>query len=135
VAVVVITGVRVSSEDFFENLLGGLIPEVPFSRGQVAFVDLLLARPAARRRAISGDLLAPLADALRELQDLSAFRGAVVTVGVDRARPTVASLLPWALAVLVPAPSHSCGDRSTRVRPIVTAVLLFLLATALGGGT
>jgi hypothetical protein len=44
-----------------------LIPEVPFSRGQVAFVDLLLARPATRRRAILGGLLAPLADALREL--------------------------------------------------------------------
>jgi hypothetical protein len=32
-AVTVITGVGVSSEDVLENLLGGLIPEVPFSRG------------------------------------------------------------------------------------------------------
>jgi hypothetical protein len=54
-------------------LLGGLIPEVPFSRGYVTFVDLLLARPAPRRWSILGGLLAPLADALRELQDLSSF--------------------------------------------------------------
>jgi hypothetical protein len=84
-AVAVITGVGVSSEDVLENLLGGLIPEVPFSRGYVTFVDLLLARPAPRRRAIPRGLVAPLADALRELQDLSAFRGAMATVGVNRA--------------------------------------------------
>ena len=84
-AIIVITGVRVSSEDVLEDLLGGLIPKVPFSRGQVAFVDLLLARPATRRRAILGGLLAPLADALRELEDLSTFRGIVATVGMDRA--------------------------------------------------
>ena len=85
VAVVVITRVGVSSEDFLENLLGSLIPEVPFSRVQVAFVDLLLARPATRRRAILGGLLTPLVDALRELEDLSALRGTVETVGMDRA--------------------------------------------------
>jgi hypothetical protein len=83
-AVVVLTGIGVFSEDFLENLLGCLIPEVPFSRGQVAFIDLLLARPTMRRRAILGGL-APLADALRELQDLLALRGAMATVGVDRA--------------------------------------------------
>jgi hypothetical protein len=85
VAVLIITGVGVSSEDVLEDLLGGLVPEVPFSRGQVSFVDLLLARPVPRRRAIPGGLLMPLADALHELQDLSAFRGAVATLGVDRA--------------------------------------------------
>jgi hypothetical protein len=84
-AVVVVIGVRVSSEDILEDSLRGLIPEVPFSRGRVTFVDLLLARPATRRRAIFGGLLVPLADALRELDDLSAFRGAVATVGMDRA--------------------------------------------------
>jgi hypothetical protein len=84
-AVAVITGVGVSSEDVLEDLLGGLIPEVPFSCDCVTFVDLLLARPATRRRAILGGLLAPLADVLRELEDLSAFRGAVPTVGMDRA--------------------------------------------------
>jgi hypothetical protein len=85
VAVVVITGAGVSCEDVLEDLLRGLIPEVPFSRGQVTFVDLLLARPATRWRAILGGLLAPLADALCELEDLSTFRGAVATVGMDRA--------------------------------------------------
>jgi hypothetical protein len=134
-AVVVVTRVGVSSDDILEDLLGGLIPEVSFSRGQVTFVDLLLARTAMRRRAIPGGLLAPLADALHELQDLPAFRGAVATVGVDRARPTVTSLLPGALAALIPAPSRSYSDWSTRLRPIVTAVLLLILATALGGGT
>jgi hypothetical protein len=83
-AVVVIIRVRVSSEDVLEDLLGGLIPEVPF-RDRVTFVDLLLAKPATRRRAILGGLLAPLADAFRELEDLSAFRGAVATVGMDMA--------------------------------------------------
>jgi hypothetical protein len=83
--VIVIIGVGVSSEDVLEDLLGGLIPEVPFSRGRVTFVDLLLARPATRRRAILGGLLTPLTDALRELEDLLAFQGAVATVGMDRA--------------------------------------------------
>jgi hypothetical protein len=84
-AVVVITRVGVSSEDVPEDLLGGLIPEVLFSRGRTTFVDLILSRPATRRRAILGGLLAPLADALHELEDLSTFRGAVATVGMDRA--------------------------------------------------
>jgi hypothetical protein len=84
-AVVVITGVGVSSEDVLEDLLGGLIPEVLFSRGRVTFVDLLLARPATRQQAILGGLLAPLANALRELEDLSTFRGAVATVEMDMA--------------------------------------------------
>jgi hypothetical protein len=84
-AVVIITGVGVSSEDVLEDLLEGLIPEVPFSRGRVTSVDLLLARPATRRRAILGGLLAPLADALHELEDLSTFQGAVATIGMDRA--------------------------------------------------
>jgi hypothetical protein len=79
------TRVGVSSEDVLEDLLGGLILEVLFSRGQVTFVDLLLARSATRLRAILGGLLTPLADALHKLEDLSAFRGAVATVGMDRA--------------------------------------------------
>jgi hypothetical protein len=72
-AVVVVTGVGVSSEDVLEDPLRGLIPEVPFSRGRITFVDLLLARPAMRRRAIFGGLLAPVADALHELDNFSAF--------------------------------------------------------------
>jgi hypothetical protein len=83
-AVVVITGVGISSEDVLEVLLGGLIPEVPFSRGRATFVDLLLARPTTKRRAIPGGMLVLLADALRELEDLSTFRGIVATVGIDR---------------------------------------------------
>jgi hypothetical protein len=55
--VIVITRVGVSSEDVLEDLLEGLIPEVPFSCGHVTFVNLLLARPATRRRAILGGLL------------------------------------------------------------------------------
>jgi hypothetical protein len=50
-----------------------LIPEVPFSRGRVTFVNLLLARSATRQRAILGGLLASFADALRELDDFSAL--------------------------------------------------------------
>jgi hypothetical protein len=59
----------------------------------------------------------------------------MASVRVDRARPTVTSLLSGALAALIPAPSRSYGDRSTRLRPIMAAVLLLLLATTLGGGT
>jgi hypothetical protein len=59
----------------------------------------------------------------------------MASVRVDRTRPTVTSLLPGALVALVSAPSRSYGDRSTRLRPIVAAVLLLLLATALGDGT
>jgi hypothetical protein len=50
--VVIITEVGVSSEDVLEDLLGGLIPEVPFSRGHITVVDPLLARPATRWGAI-----------------------------------------------------------------------------------
>ena len=59
--------------------------EVPFSRGHITVVDPLLARPTMRWGAILGSLLAPLADALRELADLVALRGAVATIGVHRA--------------------------------------------------
>jgi hypothetical protein len=85
VTVGIITGVGVSSEDVFEDLLGGLIPEVPFSRGHITVVDPLLARPATRWGAILGRLLTPLTNVLRELDDLTALHGAVATVGVHRA--------------------------------------------------
>jgi hypothetical protein len=62
-----------------------LIPEVPFSRGHLTVVDPLLARPATRWGAVLGRLLAPLADALCELDDLAALGGAVATVGVHKA--------------------------------------------------
>jgi hypothetical protein len=84
-AVVIITGVGVFSEDVLEDLLGRLIPEVPFSCGHITIVDPLLARPATRWGAILGSLLTPLADALHELDDLATLRGVVATVGVHRA--------------------------------------------------
>jgi hypothetical protein len=59
--------------------------EVRFFCGHLAAVDPFLARSAARRGAIAGSLLAPLANALRELDDLVTLRGAVATVGVYRA--------------------------------------------------
>jgi hypothetical protein len=74
-------------------------------------------------------------DKLLELDDLVALRGTVATVGVHRAQATVASLWPWALIVLVPAPSRGSDDRSSRLRPLMAAVLLLLLAIALGSGT
>jgi hypothetical protein len=61
------------------------MPQVPFSCGHITVVDPLLARPVTRWGAILRSLLAPLADALRELDDLAALYGAVVTVGVHRA--------------------------------------------------
>jgi hypothetical protein len=81
----IITGVEVSSADVLEDMLGGLIFEVPFSRSHIIVVDPLLARPTTRWGAILGSLLAPLADALRELDDTAALRGTVATVGVHRA--------------------------------------------------
>jgi hypothetical protein len=86
-AVGIITGVGVSSEDVLEDLLGGLIPKVPFSHGHITVVGPLLARPATRWGAILGSLLAPLADTLHELDDLAALRGAVATVGVHGDEP------------------------------------------------
>jgi hypothetical protein len=58
----------------------------------------------------------------------------MASVGVDKARLTVTSLLLGALVALIPVPSPSYSDRSTRLRLIMATVLL-LLATALGGGT
>jgi hypothetical protein len=43
-AAVVIVGVGVSDEDILQDMLEGLIPELPLSRSSVAVVSLLLAR-------------------------------------------------------------------------------------------
>jgi hypothetical protein len=67
------------------EVLPQLIPEVPFSRGHLTVVDPLLPRSAARWGAVLGRLLAPLAGALHELDDLTALGSAVATVGVHRA--------------------------------------------------
>jgi hypothetical protein len=85
VVVGIITRVGISSEDVLEDLLGGLIPEVLLSRSHITIVDPLLARLATRWGAILGSLLAPLADMLRQLDDLAALRDAVATVGVHMA--------------------------------------------------
>jgi hypothetical protein len=132
---VVIAGVGVSGENIFQDPLGWLIPEVRFSLGHLAAIDPFLARPAARRSAILGGLLAPLADAIRELDDLATLRGAVETVGVYRAWDDVTPLRPWVLVALVSAPSRSCDDRSSRRRPLGAAILLFLLFAVLIDGT
>jgi hypothetical protein len=70
--VVIVTGVGISSEDVLEDPLGSLIPEFSFPRGHLTVVDPLLARSATRWGAFLGGLLAPLADALHELDDLAA---------------------------------------------------------------
>ncbi len=66
-------------------VVGGLIPEVPFSRGHLAVVHLFFARSATRWGAIFGRLLALLTDALRKVNDLATFLSVVATVGVHRA--------------------------------------------------
>jgi hypothetical protein len=82
---VVIAGVGVSGENILQDPLGWLIPEVRFSHDHLTTVDPFLTRPVTRRGAVLGGLLAPLADALRELDDLATLRGAVANVGVYRA--------------------------------------------------
>jgi hypothetical protein len=85
VRLVVFTGVGASGEDILQVPLGRLIPEVPFSRSHLAVVHLFLAGPAARRGAVFGGLLAPLADAFCEVNDLATLRDAVATMRVHRA--------------------------------------------------
>jgi hypothetical protein len=60
-----------------------------FSRGYLAIVNLFLARAAIRWGAIFrgffASLTGTLADALREINDLTALCGTMATVGVYRA--------------------------------------------------
>jgi hypothetical protein len=132
---VVIIEVGVSGENILQDPLGWLITEVRFSCGHLAAVDPFLARPTATRGAIPRCLLAPLADALRELDDLATLCGAVATVGVYRAWATITPLQPWALVALAPAPSHNCCDQSGRRRLLVAAVLFLLLFAVLSDDT
>jgi hypothetical protein len=85
--------------------------------------------------AILGGLLAPLADALHELDYLAALRSTVATVGVHRSCVTVSTLRPGALVALALAPNRRCDDRSGSLRLLVAAVLLFLLFAVLGDDT
>jgi hypothetical protein len=56
-----------------------------FSRNHLIVVNSFLARSATRWGAVLGRLLAPLTDALGELDDLATFCGAVATIRVYRA--------------------------------------------------
>jgi hypothetical protein len=82
---VVFTRIGASNKDILQVPLGRLIPEVPLSRGHLTVVHLFLAGAATRRGAVFGRLLAPLADAFCEGNDLAALRDAVATVRVHRA--------------------------------------------------
>ena len=85
VRLVVFTGVGASDKDILQVPLGRLIPEVSFSRDHLTIVHLFLVGSAARRGAVFGGLLAPLADAFCEVDDLVTLRGAVATMRVHRA--------------------------------------------------
>jgi hypothetical protein len=85
VRLVVFTGVGASGEDILQVPLGRLIPEVPLNSDYLVVVHLFFAGPAARRGVVFGGLLAPLADAFCEVNDLVTLRGAVATMRVHRA--------------------------------------------------
>jgi hypothetical protein len=87
-----------------------------------------LTRPVMGCGAILGRLFTSLADVLCELDDLTALRGAVASVGVHKARAAVASLWPGALVALTSAPSRGCNNQSGRPRLLMAAVLLLLFA-------
>jgi hypothetical protein len=102
--------VGVSGEDILQVPLGWLIPEVPFSRGHLAVIDLFFATSVMRWGAVLRRLLAPLGDVFREINDLATLRGAVATVGVYRVWAVVTPLRSWAFVAVAPAPGRSCND-------------------------
>ena len=76
------------------------------------------------------------ADALHELLDLAAVSRAVAGIRTDRAGAAVATLWAQAFAPRVMAPGCCRSDRSSRLQPLTTVVLvLLLLATALNGSS
>jgi hypothetical protein len=77
---------------------------------------------------VVGRLLAPLTDVFHELDDLTAFRGAVASVGMHWARVAVASLWPGALIALALSSSRGYDSRSGKLRLLIPAVLLLPLA-------
>jgi hypothetical protein len=100
VCLVVFTRVGASGEDIFQVPFGRLVPEVPHSRDYLAVVHLLFVRPTARRGAVFGRLLAPLADAFCKVNDLATLRGAVATMRVHRAWTAATLLRPWAFVAV-----------------------------------
>jgi hypothetical protein len=124
VRLVVFTGIGASGEDILQVPLGRLVPEVPLSRGYFAVVLLLFAGPMARRGAIFGRLLAPLADVFCEVNDLATLRCTVATIRVHRAWTAATLLWSWALVAVALASGHCCGHQSSEPWPLVIAVLL-----------
>jgi hypothetical protein len=127
VRLVVFTVVGASGEDIFQVHLGRLVPEVPLSRGYLAVVHLLFVGPMARRGAVFGRLLAPLADAFCEVNDLVTLRGAVTTMRVHRAWTAATLLRSWAFVAVALASGRCCGHQSGGPRFLVVAVLLLFL--------
>jgi hypothetical protein len=72
-------------EEALEVLVWGLIPQLPLHCCYIGIGGLLLARPPWRGGAFPGGLVAPLAKVLRELLDLAALGGAVVSPRMNRA--------------------------------------------------
>jgi hypothetical protein len=129
VHLVVFTGVGASGEDIFQVPLGRLVPEIPLSRDYLVVVLLLFAGSMARRGAIFRRLLAPLADAFCEVNDLATLRCTVATIRVHRAWTAATLLRSWALVAVALASGHCCGHQSSGPWPlVVTVLLLFLLS-------
>jgi hypothetical protein len=113
--------------DILQVPLGRLIPEVPLSHGHLAVVHLFLVGAVARRGAVFGRLLAPLADAFCEVNDLAALHGAVATVRVHRACTAATSLRSRAFVAVALASGRCCDHQSGGPRLLVVAVLLLFL--------
>jgi hypothetical protein len=134
VRLVVFTRVGASGEDIFQVPLERLVSEVPLSRGYLVVVLLLFVGPTARRGAVFGRQLAPLANAFCEVNDLATLRCTVATIRVHRAWTTPTLLRSRALVAVALASGHCCGHQSSGPWPLVVAVLfLFLLSVPRDG--
>jgi hypothetical protein len=87
-----------------------MVAEVSSLHSRGLFINFLLAWPAVGRRDVLGGLLAPLADAAHEFDNLTAVGDTVAAVGVHWACATAASLGSWALAALALAPGSGSND-------------------------
>jgi hypothetical protein len=133
VRLIVFTGVGASGEDILQVPLGRLVPEVPLSRGYLAVVLLLFAGPTARRGAVFGRMLTPLADAFCEVNDLATLRCTVATIRVHKAWTAATFLRSWVLVAIALASGHCCGHQSSGPWSLVVVVLLvFLLSVPEG---